>query len=198
MGGENKNNIYDEIDLVDVPKTSGKKFGPGGTGKYIAIGIGFLLIIVLLLALIFKGPGKVDNAKNTAIGQPDNEVNAVKNFAIDYMNKFYWLNRDSYLDIRNELEKLMTVTCLQKYKAKFYDQQFQQDVIDGTVIVSPTYNAVMYKKDTAGAYVRILGDIKLVNGMTGAETKIVNTWTLKIINEEGRYLVEDFIIETGK
>jgi hypothetical protein len=93
---------------------------------------------------------------------------------------------------------MMTVNFLEKYKVKYYDNAFEQDIIDADLIISPTYDAIMYKKDGDKTYVRVLGDIKYENGRTGASRTSVSTWTLTIVNQDGQYLVDDFKIEIGK
>jgi|GEM_PF-1908738 len=203
MADKNVNkNIYDDMDLGDVPKASGPKLPAVGAGKFIAIGAGFLIVVVIIVFFIISGNSgasqRIAAAKNLPITETDSEVNTVKAFAAKFLDKFYWYNRDSYLDIRKDLEKMMTVNFLEKYKVKYYDNAFEQDIIDADLIISPTYDAIMYKKDGDKTYVRNLGDIKYENGRTGASRTRVSTWTLTIVNQDGQNLVDDFKIEVGK
>jgi hypothetical protein len=191
-------NIYDDLDVGDVPKASKVKFSNMGAGKFVAIGIGFLMVVAIILVLALRGGSSAAATKNLPITESNSEVATAKSFAGQFLDKFYWYNRDSYITIRAELEKMMTTSFLEKYKQVYYDNQFEQDIIDSNLIISPTYDAIMYKKDASGTYARILGDIKYTNGRNGAERTRVSTWILKIINEDGQYKVDDFIIEIGK
>jgi hypothetical protein len=195
-------NIYDQMDLGDVPKASGPKLPAVGFGKFIAIAAGFLVVVVIIAFFIFSGNSgtsqRIEAAKNLPIAETDSEVNTVKTFAAKFLDKFYWYNRDSYMDIRKDLEKMMTTNLLEKYKIKYYDNAFEQDIIDADLIISPTYDAIMYKKDGDKTYVRILGDIKYEDGRTGASRTRVSTWTLTIVNQDGQNLVDDFKIAVGK
>ena len=193
-------NYLDDLDVGDVPKTKGTKIGNFGAGKTIAIGMGFLAVIAIFLTLILGGGNNKTSAaaKNLPVTESNAEVTQVKSFAAQFLDKFYWYNRDSFLDIRAELEKMMTTSFLEKYKQIYYDAQFEQDITDSNLIMSPTYDAIMYKKDSTNVYARVAGDIKYTNGRTGAERKRVSTWTLKIVNEDGQYKVDDFKIDIGK
>lgn len=197
MADKMNKNIYDDLDVGDVQKAGAIKMA-GGAGKFIAIGLVFLLIVALIIALIFSGNSRTAAAKNLPVTESNSEVTAVKAFASNFLDHFYWYNRDSYLDIRQELEKMMTTNFLEKYKQIYYDNAFEQDIIDSNLIISPTYDAIMYKSDVGGTWARVLGDIKYENGRTGASRKRVSTWTLKVVKEDGRYLVDDFVIEIGK
>jgi hypothetical protein len=192
-------NYLDDLDVGDVPTKKGGKLNNFGAGKTIAIGMGFLLVIGVIFTLVLGGGNsKTEAVKNLPLTEANAEITQTKSFAAQFLDKFYWYNRDSFLDIRTELEKMMTTSFLEKYKRVYYDSDFEQEVIDSNLIMSPTYDAILYKKDTAGSFVRILGDIKYTNGRTGAERTRVSTWTLKIVNEDGQYKVDDFIIELGE
>jgi hypothetical protein len=199
MPDDNKS-IYDDLEVGDVPKKGGAGFS-GGSYKILVIVMIGILLVGLLLILIFSNntAQRAAAAKNLPVTETNSEVTAVKAFAIKFLDKFYWYNRDSFLDVRHDLEKMMTTNFLEKYKQIYYDNAFEQDIIDSNLIISPTYDAIMYKKDDSGTYARVLGDIKYTDGRTGAERKRVSTWTLKIVpSEDGQYQVDDYVIEIGK
>jgi uncharacterized membrane protein len=197
-------NIYDDLEVGEVPK---QKMGFGGlnAGRFVIVGIVALMFIAVILVLIFGGANttkRTEAAKNLPVTETNSEVIAVKAFAAGFLDKFYWYNRDSFLEVRAQLEKMMTTNFLEKFKQVYYDNQFEQDIADGSLIISPTYDAIMYSVNPPrmplGTYARVLGDIKYENGRTGAARKRVSTWTLKIVSEDGQYLVDDFVIEIGR
>jgi hypothetical protein len=199
MADKNRN-FYDDLDVGDVPKAKGVKFSSGGSSKFVIIGIIFLIVIALIFVFIFNtGNSKTSTAvKNLPIAESDSEVSAVKSFAIQFLDKFYWYNRDTFLEVREDLEKMMTTDFLIKFKPMYHDNKLEQLITDSNLIMSYKYDAIMYKKDATGTYARVVGDVIYTNGLTGGSTSTSDVWTLKIVNEDDQYKVADLIINVGK
>src|ERR1035437_10688494 len=197
---EKNRNIYDDLDVGDAPKKGGIKLIPGSAGKFIVIGIIFLIVIALIFVFIFNtGSNKPSTAvKNLPIIESDSEVSAVKSFAIQFLDKYYWYNRDSFLEVRADLEKMMTTDFLIKFKPMYHDNKLEQLITDSNLIMSYKYDAIMYTKDATGTYARVVGDVIYTNGLTGGSTSTSDVWTLKIVNEDDQYKVADLIINVGK
>src|ERR1035437_7638835 len=149
---EKNRNIYDDLDVGDAPKKGGIKLIPGSAGKFIVIGIVFLIVIALIFVFIFNtGSNKPSTAvKNLPIIESDSEVSAVKSFAIQFLDKYYWYNRDSFLEVRADLEKMMTSDFLVKFKPLYHDNNYEQLIIDSNLIMNYKYDYIVYQKNPPG------------------------------------------------
>jgi hypothetical protein len=194
---DKEKNMYHNFNVDDDILNSNKPKRPAGN-KVVFIVIAAALL-VCCIAILFLMTRKETSASASGISSDsaDAQVNIVKNFGLKFLDKFYWYNRDSYLDMRSELEKMMTVTCLEKYKRKYYDTSFENTILESYLIISSSYDRVLYRKNANIMEVKVVGDIIYENGLTGAHTKRPATWTLKIVNENDVYMIEAFEIITS-
>lgn len=186
-------NIYDELG-ISAPGPNKPIGHSSSIGKTIIIIISGVVLFLVLIGLFLKlsenkGAKSQTTQDNTEINV---EATKVKDFGVRFINKFYFYNRDSFINARREVEKMMTPSFLDIYKKIYYDTDFENLVLDSYLIIKVVADRVLYRKNLDNYQVKITGQITYENGKTGASITRAATWLLTIVDNQGELQVKDF------
>lgn len=199
---DNKN-IYADLDIGSGPSSKPGPKLPGGKGKdltkFVLIAAGvfvFLLVMILIITMASGGQGTKNQSKTSQSnpGEFDPKTEALKSFALRFITKFYWYNKDSFLDTRRELEQMMTSDCLEKYKRVYYEPEFENLILDSSIIVKFDADRVLSNTSSGSNLVKIMGYITYENGKTGNYIRTAATWMFNIVETDGQLQIKDFEI----
>lgn len=189
-------NIYEDLDInPEQNKQMGSGPGMPNIKGFLPLIVIVIVILIAFTAVLSIKPQSGDK-NQAAAGTDENDMEMVeaKSFSKRFLAKFYWYNQDSYVDVRRDAEKMMTSAFLEKYKKIYYDSEFENLVLDSSLLVRTTADRILYKKGTANYQVKITGFITYESTKSGAEINAPATWIMSLVKNENELQVDDLTI----
>jgi hypothetical protein len=189
-------NIYEDLDInPEQNKNMSSKPGLPNIKGFLPLIVIVIVILIAFTAVLSIKPQSGDK-NQVAAGTDENDMEMVeaKSFSKRFLAKFYWYNQDSYVDVRRDAEKMMTSGFLEKYKKIYYDSEFENLVLDSSLIVRTTADRILYKKGAANYQVKITGFITYESTKSGAEINAPATWIMSLVKNENELQVDDLTI----